>query len=360
MLIRKLPPFLMLDGPEAAGSAAPAAPAAPQPPAPAAPAPAQPAEPAAPAPNPAEKVEDLPEWAQKAIREARKEAGDHRVAARTAAEEAQKALTDKLAVALGLKPDAATDPAALTASLTQAQQSALQAARELAVFKAASTAGADPSKLLDRASFLTSIAGIDPSDGAAIKTAIDAAVAADQTLKAARAAGASTVDTPGGPGEQGQITEASTSSSRRSGAHCSSSRSASARLQRVHQPRLRGRDRRGGRHRPHHVDRPPDHRQLRARNVTVITPERSQDAQRTLVVDQSKFFAVKVDDVDKRQAKGNVIPQRWTRPRSARRRRRPVHRVVLHSIQSGEPARLDHASTPRRPRPTRTTRCSCR
>lgn len=44
-------------------------------------------------------------------------------------------------------------------------------------------------------------------------------------------------------------------------------------------------------------------------NFTVITPEELTDAQRTLVVDQSKYWAFKVDDVDARQAKGNVIPQ---------------------------------------------------
>lgn len=44
-------------------------------------------------------------------------------------------------------------------------------------------------------------------------------------------------------------------------------------------------------------------------NVTVISPEQVNDNQRTLVVDQSKYFAFAVDDVDARQAKGNVIPQ---------------------------------------------------
>jgi hypothetical protein len=44
-------------------------------------------------------------------------------------------------------------------------------------------------------------------------------------------------------------------------------------------------------------------------NVTTINPEQVNDSQRTLVVDQSKFFAFAVDDVDARQAKGNVIPQ---------------------------------------------------
>lgn len=42
-------------------------------------------------------------------------------------------------------------------------------------------------------------------------------------------------------------------------------------------------------------------------NSTSITPEELTDAQRTLVVDQLKYFAFKVDDVDKRQAKGDVM-----------------------------------------------------
>jgi N4-gp56 family major capsid protein len=44
-------------------------------------------------------------------------------------------------------------------------------------------------------------------------------------------------------------------------------------------------------------------------NVTVINPEQVTDSQRTLVVDQSKFFAVAIDDVDARQAKGGVLQQ---------------------------------------------------
>jgi N4-gp56 family major capsid protein len=43
--------------------------------------------------------------------------------------------------------------------------------------------------------------------------------------------------------------------------------------------------------------------------VTSINPEQLTDAQRTLVIDQSKYFAFEVDDVDARQARGNVLPQ---------------------------------------------------
>lgn len=48
-------------------------------------------------------------------------------------------------------------------------------------------------------------------------------------------------------------------------------------------------------------------------NSTTITPEELTDAQRNLVIDQMKYFAFKVDDVDKRQAKGNVMPEAMSR-----------------------------------------------
>jgi hypothetical protein len=48
-------------------------------------------------------------------------------------------------------------------------------------------------------------------------------------------------------------------------------------------------------------------------NVTSIAPEELTDAQRTLVIDQAKYFAFFVDDVDARQAKGNVMPTAMSR-----------------------------------------------
>lgn len=44
-------------------------------------------------------------------------------------------------------------------------------------------------------------------------------------------------------------------------------------------------------------------------NSTVISPEELTDAQRTLAIDQAKYFAFRVDDVDARQARGDVMPQ---------------------------------------------------
>lgn len=43
------------------------------------------------------------------------------------------------------------------------------------------------------------------------------------------------------------------------------------------------------------------------RGSTVISPEQLTDAQRTLVIDQAKYFAFEVDDVDARQAAGNLL-----------------------------------------------------
>lgn len=43
-------------------------------------------------------------------------------------------------------------------------------------------------------------------------------------------------------------------------------------------------------------------------NVTAISPQALVDADRALVIDQVKYWAFEVDDVDARQAAGNVLP----------------------------------------------------
>lgn len=48
-------------------------------------------------------------------------------------------------------------------------------------------------------------------------------------------------------------------------------------------------------------------------NSTSIVPEELTDAQRTMVIDQLKYFAFKVDDVDKAQAKGDVMSKAMRR-----------------------------------------------
>lgn len=154
----------------------------------------------------AQNVGQLPDWAQKLITDVRGEAAKYRTEAKTAAEQAQAELTDRFAKVFGLKEDAAADPEMLAKAVSEAQQKAAQSARELAIFKAASTSGADPSRLLDSNSFMSSVAGLDPSDGAAVSAAIQAAIAANPNLKAVQAAAASGTEL-GGSGETGQITE---------------------------------------------------------------------------------------------------------------------------------------------------------
>lgn len=44
-------------------------------------------------------------------------------------------------------------------------------------------------------------------------------------------------------------------------------------------------------------------------NSTTITPQKIVTGQRTLVVDQAKYWAAEIDDVDKRQARANLMPQ---------------------------------------------------
>jgi N4-gp56 family major capsid protein len=45
------------------------------------------------------------------------------------------------------------------------------------------------------------------------------------------------------------------------------------------------------------------------KNVTTITPETLTDAERVLTIDQCKYFAFEIDDVDKRQAKGGLMTE---------------------------------------------------
>ena len=151
-------------------------------------------------------VWDYPAAARAEIEKLRKQNGDDRILAKkTAADEARNELLQKLG--LTKEGEAAPDPAQIAKDLAAERTAKTTTARELAIFKAASAAGADPAKLLDSNSFMTSVQGLDPTDGNAVAAAITAAVTANASLKAARAAGASTVDLGGGSGEQGQITE---------------------------------------------------------------------------------------------------------------------------------------------------------
>jgi hypothetical protein len=103
------------------------------------------------------------------IERLRRENGSARTNAKAqAAEDAKKELAQTIGKALGLVEDEPIDPAKLTESLTTAQAEAKQAQVALAVYQNAGTVG-DPVALLDSTTFLKSVAGIDPTDTAAVR-----------------------------------------------------------------------------------------------------------------------------------------------------------------------------------------------
>jgi len=136
-------------------------------------------------------ISSLPEWAQKMIRDARAEAAKSRTNAKqAAAEQARQDLAQQIGRALGLIKDGddAPDPAALAEQLASAQAEGRQARVELAVYKAAAKADADPVALLDSRSFIDSLKDVDPSDDDAVAKAIRQAVEKNPRLRAAPAA----------------------------------------------------------------------------------------------------------------------------------------------------------------------------
>ncbi|MGW4639560.1 hypothetical protein ACWEN6_13580 [Sphaerisporangium sp. NPDC004334] len=194
---RRGPFYLMAGGSEGAPEPGPAGDQpqnAPQPPAPTPPAEPGPA-PDAERVNPdARRVDELPSWGQKLIKDLRKESGDYRAqlkAAQDAADAAAKAqgpsadevmqqaqqdFAKKIGKALGLIQDEEkpVDPKVLIDQLTtEKDQTAKErdaerelhrrALVELAVHRQSTKAGADPDALLDSRSFLRNIKEFDPN-----------------------------------------------------------------------------------------------------------------------------------------------------------------------------------------------------
>lgn len=141
------------------------------------------------------------------IAKLRKENGAERTNAKQkAADDAVAQLTDKLAVALGIKKEGEKPTAdELQKQLTARDAAAKQAVTELAIYRAAGANGASPDALLDSRSFLAKVAELDPSEKGfsdKVSAAIKAAVAENPKLKAAPGAGTSSVDHAGGTGER--------------------------------------------------------------------------------------------------------------------------------------------------------------
>ena len=188
--------------------AAPATPPAAPPVAPAAPVvtpPVAPAAPVAPA-VPAEDVTSLPDWAQKAIKDARADAAKARTdGKKTAAQEAREAMAQEIGKAIGLVPNGTpVDPAELTKQLEAARGTQRQALVDLAIYQSAGKQGVAASALADSRAFATKVATLDPT-AADFATALDALIksAAEENpaLRVGQAPVASGTEFTGGPGE---------------------------------------------------------------------------------------------------------------------------------------------------------------
>lgn len=140
-------------------------------------------------------VSTLPAWAQKAIADARAEAGKSRTVAKAnAAQAAEQALAQKIGQALGLvQGDQQATPEQLTQQLATSQKQARETAVHLAAYKAAQVENARADRLLNSRSFTDRLAGLDPAAadfGEQVKAAIKAEVDTDPDLYKARPAGA--------------------------------------------------------------------------------------------------------------------------------------------------------------------------
>ena len=151
-----------------------------------------------------------PKWVQDLVNGLRKEAGDSRVNAKQqAAEEARQEMAQEIGKALGLvKGTEEIDPKQLATQVQAAQAETADVRRELAVYRQAGKAGADPDALLDSNSFMRSIASVDPTDDAKITAAITEAVKNNSKLSAGPRAGTKSGTDTGGTGERATTKEA--------------------------------------------------------------------------------------------------------------------------------------------------------
>lgn len=136
----------------------------------------------------------LPAWAQKALTDARAEAGKGRITAKQkAADDARQEIAQQIGKALGIvQDDGPPDPAKLTEQVADLSGQLRAARSELAAYRAAGTEGANAARLLNSRSFADKLAALDPTAEGfadALKKAITDEVATDPDLYRATAAG---------------------------------------------------------------------------------------------------------------------------------------------------------------------------
>lgn len=145
-------------------------------------------------------VEKLPKWAQKLVGELRDKDAKGRIKL-TEAEQRQKDILK----AAGIETDE-QDPVKIAETARAEREAAQKETRdtkvELAVFRQATGAGADPNSLLDSRAFMAKLDKADPDDPDGIKTLIADWVKDNPKFKttAPRAGGVSGADFTGGTG----------------------------------------------------------------------------------------------------------------------------------------------------------------
>ncbi|MEN6426110.1 MAG: hypothetical protein ABFE13_12145 [Phycisphaerales bacterium] len=163
------------------------------PPTPAAPTPTPTPDPTAydPAKYDPKDIATWPAEAQKVIHDLRTENATTRTKATTAETEKQATL-DKIATALGLKPD--DDPAKAAQTAAEERDAALKTAQDatttLAVYRIAAKQGANAESLTDSRSFMAKLEALDPAAddfATQVETAIKAALEANPSLATAPA-----------------------------------------------------------------------------------------------------------------------------------------------------------------------------
>lgn len=158
-------------------------------------------------------VDDLPDWAQREIRNLRGESAQQRTARQQAETQAQQQADERtraILKAAGIETSDDEDPQQAAEKDRQAREAAEQEARsarvELAVHRAAPGKNADPARLLNTNSFHERVKDLDPTDGDALAAAIEDEVKANPYLAATQAAARSSADFTGGSGD-GAITQ---------------------------------------------------------------------------------------------------------------------------------------------------------
>lgn len=145
---------------------------------------------------------------QQQLKDARAEAGKNRVNAKlAAAEEAREALTADIAKALGLTKDGdkALDPKALADQLAAKDKEAKSSAVQLAVYRNASKAGADPEAVTDSKTALAAVEKLDTSAddfNTKVVVAMKKAIENNPKLKAEQVSAKSGAPIPGGSGDR--------------------------------------------------------------------------------------------------------------------------------------------------------------